>query len=436
MKKLLLYILCCAPAILTFSSGTSAQEKDFFIHFTDDSLFFKAQNMALDGKWDRAREAALDLLERNPLYHDASILIARLFAWEKNYDSARVFIRNVTDQSPGYHDAMSALVDIEIWDGNYSAALETAEIALSFHPGDKGFLYQKARAFLYQDMENETRETLANLLEIYPDNEEAVDLLKTLDAPGFYYYRENSYLMSGYYGEYFHEPYSRNFHMGTAGYSHFISPGPVTVKLNFANTYFDGTGMTRYPSLQYEIESYPRLSPDSYLLLNYAYSRRRSPGQVFPGHRGAFEYFRNLPRGFEASLGLRFMYWDKTYFFYTGSVGKYYGNMWFSFRPYIFPGDNGWSGSWYFNARKYFSSADDFAGIVLGFGLSPDETLSDLTERLYLNTTSIGVELSKSIGEAYLIRSSLRYEYEEYRVSEFRNRWSFNLGLRYYLTSR
>ncbi len=433
MKKWLVSILCCAYVFIGFSSGLSAQDKDGFKDLTDDSLFFKAKAMAFDDKWEEAREAAMVLLDRNPLYHDASLLIARLFAWEENYDSARVFINNVIDTSPGYYDALSALIDIEIWDGNYSLAVETAEIALSLHPGDKGFLYQKAMAFLYQDMEDQTRETLAILLEVDPDNEGALELLKVLDAPGFYYYRENSYLLSGYFGEYFNEPYSRNFHMGTAGYSHFTSRGPVTVKLNFANTYIDGTGMTRYPSLQYEIESYPRISPDSYLLINYAYSRKRSLLQVFPGHRGAFEYFRNLPRGFEASLGLRFMHWDRTYLFYTGSVGKYYANMWFSLRPYIFPGDNGWSGSWYINARKYFSSADDYAGIIFGFGFSPDDTFSDLADRLYLNTTNIGAELSKSIGTAFLLRGSLRYEYEEYRVNEFRNRWVFSLGLRYYL---
>ncbi len=187
--------------------------------------------------------------------------------------------------------------------------------------------------------------------------------------------------------------------------------------------------MTRYPSLQYEIESYPRLSPDSYLLLNYAYSR----GLVFPGHRGAFEYFRALSGGFEASLGLRYLYWDNSYFFYTGSAGKYYGNMWFSLRTYIFPGNNAVSASWFFNARKYFESADDFAGIIIGFGFSPDETLAVPSDRISLNTISAGIEFSKGIYSNYLIRGSLRYNFEEYEISSLRNRWLFNLGLRYYL---
>ncbi len=429
MQKFLLLVLFQTSAFIFFPPDTIAQESIYYSRFSDDSLYFEARNLAFAGEYDKSFDAALFLIERNPDYIDAFVLIGRLFSWEQNYDMARIYINSVLDKIPGYHDALSAIIDIEFWEGDYTKSIESARKALSFHPQDEEFLYKKARAEFISGRTDDSFETLEYLMSINSDNEEALQLFKVMSAPGLYYFRENNYLLTGYYGDYFDKPFSRRLHMGFAGYSLYTKRGPVSARLNFANTFIDGTGLTRYPSLQYEIESYPKLSTNSYLLLNYAFSR----GLVFPDHRGAFEYFRNLPGGFEASLGLRFIHWDKAYFFYTGSVGKYFGNFLFSLRPYIFPGDNGISGSWYFSSRRYFKTADEYAGIVFGFGSSPDENPFDPLERINLNTTSAAIEFSKGISSDFMIRSSLRYEYEEFFLNSYRNRWSFNLGLRYYL---
>ncbi len=432
MNKILLKIIAPVFFLFALNAELPAQDSRNFVKHSDDSLFIVARNLAYEGETAMALEAAGILLDRNPMHHDAMVLIARIYAWDKNYEAARKYLGNVLDYNQHYYDALSALIDVESWEGNHENAFETAGKALSFHPGDTGFLYQKARALHYMDRNSEAAEILEELAYSDPVNQEVLDLLERLRMPGFYHYRENNYLLAGYYGEFVREPWSRDFHMGTAGYSRYTSIGPVTGKINFANTYFDGTGLTRYPSLQYEIESYPKLTAESYLLLNYAYSR----GDVFPRHRGAFEYFRNLPGAFEASLGVRFMYWNDLLIFYTGSAGYYYGNMWFSLRPYLILGENEISGSWYLNVRKYFSSADDYAGIILGYGLSPDETVPEIEDRVFLKAASIGLELSKPIGNRYLLRSSLRYGYEEYQDDFFGNRWALNIGLRYYLTGR
>lgn len=428
MQRYEQFILFFVVAFNMVNPSILAQHELQYNQISDDSLFIKARSLAFEGYNEMALGAAMFLLDRNNSYYDASVLVARIYAWENQYDSARVYLDSVTDNFPGYYDALSALIDVEIWDGNYLQAAGTANTALSYHPDDEIFLLKKAKAFHLQGSKEDAKETLEYLLEINPYNEEALKLLNSMDKPGLYHYRENNYLLGGYYGDFFQKPYSRHLHTGTAGYSYYSRQGPLTGKLNFANVYFDGTGLTRYPSFQYEVESYPKLSADAYLLLNYAYSR----SSVFPGHRGAFEYFRNLPRGFEASLGLRFLHWDKNYLFYTGSAGKYYENMWFSLRTYILP-DDPVASSWFFNARRYFNSADEYAGIIFGYGFSPDETILDPDDRIYLNTTSVGIELSKGLGSDYLIRSSLRYEYEEFNTGLYRNRWRVNLGLRYYL---
>ncbi len=156
----LVYVLFYTSAVIFFIPDSVAREEGRCSIFSDDSLYFKARNLAHSGETEKALEAALILLERNPLHHDASVLAARLYSWERQFDSARYYIKNVTDHHPGYHDAMSALIDIEIWDGNYLQAVEAAENALSFHPGDEEFMFKKARGLFYGEMISEATEIL------------------------------------------------------------------------------------------------------------------------------------------------------------------------------------------------------------------------------------------------------------------------------------
>ncbi len=398
----------------------------------DDSLFIVARDYALEGDTRKARDIAAGLLHNNPLYHDAAVLVARTYAWENHMDSARYFVTEVLQHQPGYHDALALLANIEIWDGNYLKAVGVAETALVHHPGSHIFMVKKARALFFNGKTDEARILAEEILGEDPGNKEAAELLNMINAPGFYHYRQNNYLLGGYYGEFFDLPYERRFHMGSLGYSHYTARGPVALKVNFANTFIEGTGLTRYPSFQYELESYPRLTDDSYMLLNYAFST----GSVFPLHRGAVEYFRALPHGFEASLGLRNMFWDEHYLFFTGSAGMYYGNMWFSIRPYLFPGGEDLSASWFIFARRYFDHADSFAGIILGYGLSPDDAFAELPDRIYLRSTSIGFEFSRGIAGSYVVHGGLRYKNEEYATGSLRNYWYLNLGLRYILSGR
>jgi hypothetical protein len=38
---------------------------------------------------------------------------------------------------------------------------------------------------------------------------------------------------------------------------------------------------------------------------------------------------------------MRYLHWDRSYLFYTASAGKYYSDLWFSLRTWLFPGDDG-----------------------------------------------------------------------------------------------
>jgi YaiO family outer membrane protein len=412
-----------------YLSQSNAQEKTDYKVMLDDILYQHSRDLGYSGEVKGAKVALSVLIERNPGHLDALVLMARFCAWEKETDRAREYVEAVIARDKCHHEAMLLVTDLEIWEGDFAGALKEVDKALECNPGDETFLLKKAGVLFLMGSTTEANEILDYLLTLDPGNEDAADLKRQVEAPGYFHYRENNYLLAGYYGEFHQEPFTRRMHAGTIGYSHYTGLGPVTGKLNFANTYLEGTGLTRYPSLQYELESYPRLSNREYLFLNYAFS----DGRVFPRHRGAFEFFRGLPRGFEASLGLRYLYWDRSYLFYSASAGKYYSDLWFSVRTWLFPGDDGLASSWYFYGRKYFKTADDYAGIIAGFGFSPDETLMEISDRLHLRSYSSGLEFSSGIGPSYLIRGSILYSHEEYFNESWRGRWTLNLGIRYYL---
>ncbi len=418
---------------------------------TADNLFSLAREKVYAGETEEGRILAYAILEQYPEYYDALVLAAITLSWEGMYDSARVHLKNVFEKHIAHFDALNAIINLEIWDGNYEEAIKYCNTGIDYHYETDLFLFKKGRALRLAGHLPLAIKAIEQILEMYPDHREAQYLLvwykmlmnrsmKELFEHNFIImpasvhpelFRKRSYILAEYHGDFHDSPYERRWHMGSAGYSHYTSFGPVTARINFAQTYFDGRGLTRYPSLQYELESYPVLSADYYAYIAYAYSG----GSSFPKHRAGLELFRNLPHAFEASLGLRYMYRDENFFFYTGSLGKYHGNYWFSLRPYIYREDGGISHSIHMNVRRYMESDGDFAGFSLGRGAIFDETYLTSDSRIYLNSWTAGVEISKTFMSDYLFRTGIRYAYEEHETGSYRGRIIFHAILRYYLGS-
>ncbi len=416
---------------------------------TVEDLFHLARQRAYDGETEKAREIAYNVLENNQDFHDARVLVGITLSWDGHYDSARVQLKHVLDAHTAHFDALNAIINLELWDGNYEEAVKYCNMGIDYHYETTRFLFMKARALRLACQLPLAIIAVEQVLDLYPGHREAQFLLawykmlynrsilelfehnflKMHSGMHPELFRERSYFLAEYHGDFHDSPYERRWHMGSAGYSHYTPYGPVTAKINFAQTYFDGRGLTRYPSFQYELETYPVFSPQYYAYASYAYSG----GSNFPRHRGGFELFRNLPRGFETSLGFRYIYWDENFFFYTGSIGLYHGNYWFSLRPYIFKENSGISHSVHLNVRRYMAKDGDFAGITIGRGAVPDETYAAPDRKIYLNSWTAGGELSKTFMSDYLFRAGIRYAYEEYQTGSYRGRIIVHAVLRYYL---
>jgi YaiO family outer membrane protein len=134
--------------------------------------------------------------------------------------------------------------------------------------------------------------------------------------------------------------------------------GGVTLRWNGAERFNDR-------GHQIEVDAYPSLRKGTYMYLNAG----RSNTSFFPRWRYGAEIFQNLPHSFEFSVGARQLNFNSSHVtLYTGSLGKYRGNNWISFRPYVSHDSTGTSVSGGLQLRHYYSTADDYVGISGSYG--------------------------------------------------------------------
>ena len=132
--------------------------------------------------------------------------------------------------------------------------------------------------------------------------------------------------------------------------------------------------------------------------MNFGFSNT----DLFPSFRLGGELYKSLPNAFEASLGFRSLKYTEITTIYTGSVGWYTGNSYWSFRTYITPSDAGSSKSGRLNYRKYRSDAENYYSISVGIGFSPEIDPFPLTD----NEEAIFDLKSQKIGLGYYFTSS------------------------------
>jgi len=155
--------------------------------------------------------------------------------------------------------------------------------------------------------------------------------------------------------------------------------------------------------IQPEVDLCPRISNGVYGYFDYGYSE----SSLFPVHRAGGEIYKKLPKGLEASAGLRYLNFSatSTVFIYTGSIGWYYKDYWISFRPFV---TQGTPLSYTLSLRRYFKDADNYPGVTGGVGFSPDDHRMQSsnglsTNNIYiLQTQKFGVIWKKNLKKTLL----------------------------------
>jgi YaiO family outer membrane protein len=208
--------------------------------------------------------------------------------------------------------------------------------------------------------------------------------------------------------------------LGSVSLSHRDSRGTFIVRGNYARRFSrDG--------VQGEIDAYPRLSKRVYAYLNIGYSK----DAVFPEWRSGAELFTSLPDAYEASLGyrqLRFAGSPVTLF--TGALGKYVGNYWFSLRPYVASKTSGTSASANMQARRYYEDADHYVGARIGFGSTPTDQLVPDQAVVRTNAFTAAIQGSTPLSSSVLGTWSAGFEHERLSASSTRRSVAAEAGLR------
>ena len=202
-------------------------------------------------------------------------------------------------------------------------------------------------------------------------------------------------------------------------YLHRFDWGPLIGRVNWADR-FDQN------ATQYEVDAYPKLWKGAYLYLNYGVAEKDT---FLPDRRYGAELFWALPKQFEASVGFRRLEFDPRYVnLYTGSIGWYRGNWYFSVRPWVSnkPGETSLSGS--FMMRRYYATRYDHFTLRVGGGQASDFDQS--IEGLILsNQWSVVGEWQKQFRPLWIVKGKAGYRSQDFDTGTSRQSWLVGAGI-------
>jgi len=401
------------PGYASPPAGIQAQQMDV------DELFRRALRLGREGRFDEARRICLSILEQAPEYHDVRVYLGRLHLWQHEYDAGRRELQAVLTQVPDHSDALNAMIDAELWSDHSDAALEYCNRGLAYHPENQDFLWKRTRILYLREDYHAAADTLRRLLSISPEHAEGLRMERLIQSSVRLLEFSQTYRLD-LLDRKTQDPQPWHFFSLDAAY--YTGFGPLIGRVNYASRDY---GAGRTGGTQFELDSYPVFSQRFYAYLNAGYSS----DAIFPRYRLGGELYANLPKAFELSAGLRYLQFeDARVFIYTGTLGKYHKDWWFSFRP-SFSSDTVGSGvSGLLWVRRYFRSSDEYIGLLAGFGNSPIE-LNFLEDIARYSSYQIGLEFKKPLSGVILFRGHIRYEREEYQPDVFGNR--FVLYLRF-----
>lgn len=365
------------------------------------------QHIKILSKKDRAK--AIDLAEKTlkerPYYYDVRVLLGYMYGWNKQYDKARNEFNYVLRKKPDYTDARVGLVTVETWDKNYQKAIQASDAGLKYSPDSPALKKQKALAQkrLYERTRKTTDHPTFRLRErkIVSEKGEAQNEFAA------YYERSNF------------DDLDYNWELKKLEYKRKTPYGSIIFRVNNAKRF-------KQEGWQYEVDAYPKLGDGRYLYLNYGISS----ATFYPHTRFGGEIYQSLPQSFEASFGFRrLLYNSSNSTIWTGSLGKYIGNYWFSLRPYITPKEGShFSRSLYLTARRYFGDdPDQYLSATGGVGSGPNPDDNDFGRVSGTNKRSIRLEAKFPLKKK-LIYMKLKGKLSKEHFSNGNDRYEVTFG--------
>jgi YaiO family outer membrane protein len=385
---------------------------------SSDELFQQARKAAFDEKnYPKAIGLSKQALSKSPDYSDIRVFLGRLYTWSDKTDSARVEFNRVLTKHPDNEDASFAFGSLEYWNNNSNNALKIVDGGLKYHPRSGDLLLLKAKVLNDLKQYAAANNTLDTLIKSDPGNSNAralADRIKDKTA-------KNKVGVTYDY-IYFDKQFSSPWHLASFEYARQTGIGSIIGFLNYANR-FNTNG------LQYEVDAYPHISKTFYAYVSGGYSNNVG---IFPKFRSGFSLYANLPSGFEAEGGFRYLHFTGDTWIYTASLGKYYKSFWFNFRTYLTPSNSSISQSYSLHVRYYTGGADDYLALGVGTGISPDDPRNIIllnngnNYKLRSNNISAGYHCSFKRFNILFITASL--DNQEYQFQTKGNQLDLGIG--------
>lgn len=397
--------LCLFALGLNFSSY--AQDT-----FDPDILYQEARKLILDGKREEGRAILHKVLGKYPTYSDVLILMGRSFSWDGKYDSAAVYFEKALAASPKYEDVYVGYIDDLFWEGDYEKAGKIINQGLEqIGPNSIALKYRKSRLLNYQENYKEALDLAKEVFQADPKMEGLLTYIRNLQRLT----RVNAVGAT----------YDYDSFMGA------ISPWNTYSVYGRTRTQFTGALIARVThsqrfddsGTQAELDAFPSLGKNSYGYFNLGYSG----ASFFPTFRFGTSIFWNLPKAYELELGYRYLQFSEVTHIITGSVGKYVSNWWFNFRLNFIPGTEGSSTSGNLQARYYFSGPEDFVGLQVSTGVSPDEESRDFQSQL-LNSYRVRLGYQHLWTDRWMGFGFVGYSRDEITKDNFRNNLNVSIG--------
>ena len=385
---------------------------------SSDELFLKARTAAFDeDDYSKAIVLSKKALDRSPNYDDVRIFLGRVYTWSDKNEAARKEFNIVLKNSPDNEEASIALANVEFWNNKSREALKVINAALIHHPSSVDLLLYKAR--LLNDIKkwSEAEGVVEQVLKQDATNDKARAMLVKIKDNSF----KNQVSVSYEY-VYFDDGFNGRdpWQLASVDYSMQTPIGSVIARVNYANRFLTN-------GFQYELDAYPSFTEKFRAYMNVGYADT----SIFPNYRAGLSLYHDLPKSFEVEAGFRYLNFGSETWIYTASVGKYYRSYWFNFRTYLTPSNSDLSRSFSFSTRYYYSGTDDYIGIRIGSGLSPDDSSNANligTSNYKLISNNINLEYRKTFKTFNVIRLTFGFENQEYKVNTRGNQIDFGIS--------
>lgn len=383
-----------------------------------DELFKNAREAAFDeNNYPKAKEIAYQALAISPAYTDIEIFLGRVYTWDKQYDSAEFHLSKALTIDSSNEDANVAFTDLEYWNDHYEKALQICNKALVLFPASEALLIRKAKILKAEENYKEAGIVVGDLLKEDPNNKEAFALSSSLKQ-----ITAKNQLKVSYENSSFDKQYDKAWNLASVAYGRNTKMGTIIARLNYANR-FSTNG------LQGELDAYPHISKIFSAYMNFGYSDNAG---VFPNFRAGLSLYANLPKSYVAEAGMRYLYFTRGTDIYTASLWKYYKKFLFTARTYIVPANESVSKSYSLAARYYLKGGNDYVGLTLSSGVSPDDNSQNIlfnNKQNNLSTTKISFDCNHSFLKWNKISLSAGLIHQEYLPSVTGNQFDISAGI-------